>query len=211
MKTTATLFLLSAAASATLLTAAAKAQSRVEVPILFDDFLADNGGIPKDNFRLFFEWNVSFGSVDLVGPPITDVTGDPIFERFVDLGGSTRHPGRFSFRAPLPFVAGATYRLSFRYKSTDGKPAAARVLLGSKNFDVSTSSTEFQEFSEEFSFPRQTLARLMFQGVGRDTDNSGLGIDTVMVSQVFSFPNTNVSVFGGVGKPSLGVGVSVLP
>lgn len=203
-----TTLLATIASAALVCTPAAQAQTLVEVPLFFDDFLADNGGLAKDNFRLFNLWNVTRGSVDLVGPNITDVTDDPVFGRFVDLAGSTKNPGSFITRVPLPFLAGATYRLSFRYKSTDGKPATARATIASRVYTVTTSSTEFQQFTQTFVFGVQRLARLSFQNVEGDKDNSGIGLDTVMVTQVVSFPTTDVSIFGGLGPVSVGVGVS---
>lgn len=157
------------------------------LPIFFDAFLADNGGVPADNFNAFFQWIVTGGSVDLVGQPVVDPFGNPIVElderggplfgRFVDLGGSTGTPGIFVTRFSFPFLAGRTYNLSFDFNSIDGNPNTATITIGSQVFTVSASSTSFTRFSRDFSFATTTIAALLFQ-----SQTGGVGIDNVILT-----------------------------
>jgi hypothetical protein len=156
------------------------------LPIFFDAFLSDNGGVPADNFNAFFQWNVTGGSVDLAGQPVVDPFGSPVVEfderggpvfgRFVDLAGSTGVPGVFATRFSFPFLGGATYNLSFDFSSASGNPSTATVAIGPLIFTVSTNSTSFSRFSQNFSFDSTTIARLVFQGQGGE-----IGIDNVIL------------------------------
>ncbi|MGH8727278.1 MAG: hypothetical protein ACREV9_03785 [Burkholderiales bacterium] len=158
------------------------------LPIFFDAFFADNGGVPADNFNAFVHWTVSAGSVDLAGEPVLDPFGNPVvgfderggplFGRFVDLGGSTGTPGVLATRFSFPFVAGATYNLSFDFNSIDGNPNTATITIGSFVFTVSSSSRAFTRFSQNFSFATTTIAALAFQSQG----SGGVGIDNVILT-----------------------------
>ena len=148
-------------------------------PVFFDAFLFDNGGQPAQDFTGFLLWNVTGGSVDLVGGRVPGAN-DPTNGRYVDLDGGTA--GRFSTKAAIPLVAGRTYRLSFTYLSTDGNANAATVTLGSRSFQVNTSSRTMQTFSRDFTVDATTTAVLAFQDVGND--DAGIGIDNVQVATV---------------------------
>lgn len=146
-------------------------------PIFFDFFLFDNAGQPANDFNGFIQWNVTGGTVDLLGGRIPGAT-DQTNGRFVDLDGGDS--GRFASRLAIPFVGGQTYNLSFSYKSTDGQSNTAAVAIGSQRFTVSTSSTTLQRFSRNFRFATTTTANLVFQDLGND--DNGLGIDDITVS-----------------------------
>ncbi len=151
-----------------------------EPPIFFDGFLLDNAGQPADNYNGFFLWNVTDGSVDLIGGNVPGMDDPAMGGRYVDLGGSTNDPGAFATKTALPFVAGITYNLSFNYNSVDGQTNTATATIGSQVFNITATSTAFQRFSQNFTFSNATTANLVFQDLG--SDNSGVGIDTVQVS-----------------------------
>lgn len=182
-----------AAAAALLAPASASAQG---VPIFFDDFLADNAGVPAENFNAFFQWTVSGGSVDLVGgvgPGQPLAPPDNPFGRFVDLGGSTGDPGLFEIRIPFAYTPGSAFNLTFRYRSTtDGQLNTGSALFAGQAFTVSSNTAKFQEFSRTFTLDSPGLSTLAFQNLASDTDNSGLGIDRVVLS---------LAVPGGPGGP----------
>jgi hypothetical protein len=167
------------------------ASTDLSLPIFFDAFLGDNGGVPADNFNAFFQWAVTVGSVDLVGQQVVDPSGSPLIEfdsrggpvfgRFVDLGGSTGTPGVFTSRFSFPFLAGVIYNLSFDFVSTDGNPNTATVRIGPQVFTVSTSSPSFTRFSQNFAFVTTTIAPLVFQDAGNDS--FGIGIDNIVLSR----------------------------
>ncbi len=152
----------------------------VQPPIFFDAFLFDNAGQPADNFNAFIQWDVTDGTVDLVGGNVPGAP-DQTNGRFVELGGSTNDPGVFATKLAFPFAAGVFYNLRFDYKSSDGNPHTARASVGSQVFEVTTSSTELQTFSRSFSFPVTTNEKLIFQNVDNG-NNNGIGIDNVILS-----------------------------
>lgn len=144
----------------------------------FDAFLADNGGQPAQNYNLFFQWTVTDGSVDLVGGTVTGAV-DQANGRFVELGGSTGDAGLFSTKTMFPFVPGATYNLSFDYKSNDGTANTARVSIAGQTFDVSSNLTCLQNFSRDFTVAAPIMTTVAFQNL--DNDNNGIGIDNVIL------------------------------
>lgn len=152
----------------------------------FDFFFSDGGGIPQDAFNTFIQWNVTGGSVDLVGGVGPGVFGAPPEQplgRYVDLGGSTGNPGFFETKLAFPVVAGQTYNFTFDYRSTGGDLNTATATIGNQAFTVSSSSEEFQRFNQSFTATETGLVRVAFQGNERDTDGSGIGIDGVLFGQ----------------------------
>jgi len=152
----------------------------------FDFFFSDNLGAPADDFNLFLQWQVTGGSVDFVGgfgPGIFGAPPDEPRGRYVDLGGSTGDPGRFETRLAYPVLPNQLYNLTFEYRSTGGDLNSATVQVGDKIWTVSTSSTEFQTFSQNFTFEELGAVRIVFQGAEDDLDGSGIGIDGVLFGQ----------------------------
>lgn len=177
-----------------------------QAPLFFDGFLADNGGQPANDFNTFFLWTVTNGSVDLAGGNVLGMDDPAMGGRFVDLAGSSNDPGEFTTRTPLIFMAGVTYNLSFRYANTGGLMNQATVTLGMQVFNVSTTSSIFVGFSQNFSFGSNTSANLIFQDLGIGGDNFGVGIDDVMVSQVVPEPGTVGLLAAGSAWLLMGLG-----
>lgn len=172
--------------------------------VFFDFFFSDNAGAPADNFNNFVQWNVTGGSVDLVGGFGPGVFGAPPnnpLGRYVDLGGSTANPGLFSTRLPLDILAGATYELSFMYRSTlPGQQNAASASFGGRTFNVSSSSEAFSQFSQTFVVNSVASSTIAFQGMKADTDNSGVGIDGVVL-RIVGLPGGAVPTDPGLPLP----------
>ena len=108
--------------------AAARINGGPSTAEFFDFFFGDNGGAPARAYDAFFQWDVSGGSVDFAGGVGPGVFGAPPNDpngRFVDLGGSTRNPGRFETRLEYQVVEGQTYNFTFDYRSIDGRTASA--------------------------------------------------------------------------------------
>lgn len=183
-------------------------RASAQAPLFFDGFLADNGGMPANDFNAFFLWSVTNGSVDLAGGNMPGVDDPAMGGRYVDLAGSSGTPGVFSTRAPLVFMAGTLYNLSFRYANTGGSMNQAAVTLGLQMFTVTATSPTFLNFSQNFSFISNTSANLIFQDLGIGSDDFGVGIDDVMVSQVVPEPATAALLFaGGAGLLLSGLGL----
>ena len=159
--------------------------------VFFDYFFSDNAGIPANNLNAFLQWNVTGGSVDLVGGVGPGVFGAPPNQplgRYVDLGGSTGNPGLFETRLAYPVNSG-TFNLSFDYRSTGGdlNTATASVAGSLKTYaayTVSSDQTTFRRFSGNFAVDAIDLVRIAFQGLESDTDNSGIGIDGILFGPV---------------------------
>ena len=173
--------------------------------VFFDFFFSDNGGVPANNFNNFVQWNVTGGSVDLVGGFGPGVFGAPPNNpagRFVDLGGSTGNPGLFSTRLPLDILAGATYELSFMYRSTlPGQENTASASFGGQTFNVSSSNEAFSQFSQSFVVNSVASSTIAFQGLKSDTDNSGIGIDGVLL-RIVGLPGGGVPTDPGLPLPA---------
>lgn len=188
-------------AAAALCSVPAHAQSGQPAPLLFDDFLFDNAGQPGENLNNFLQFNVTGGSVDLVGG---NVPGAPLappanpLGRYVDLGGSTSDPGLFQTRLAIPVTSATSYTLNFDYRSdTAGQLNRASVLIGDQTFALSSSSADFMRFSRTFTFdPALSTVFVGFQGAEDDTDNSGVGIDLIQ------FGPTLIPGGGAVPEPS---------
>ncbi len=144
----------------------------------FDFFLFDNGGQPAPDYNAFFQWNVSGGTVDLLGGRVPGAT-DQANGRFVDLDGG--NAGRFATRTGQVFLPNVVYNLRFDYFSTDGRDNAATVTIGSQTFRVATRARGLQSFSRDLSFALPTTAPLVFQDAGND--GNGIGIDNVLLSR----------------------------
>ena len=153
-----------------------------QAQVFFDGFLTDNAGQPANNFNGFIQWDVTNGTVDLVGGNVPGVDDPALGGRFVDLDGSSTDAGSFATKMPMNFAGGLTFTLSFIFKSTDGNPNAATAMIGPQVVNFSTSGLAFQQFSQTFSFPSLTSAKLVFQDLGNDS--AGIGIDDVMIVPV---------------------------
>ena len=199
-----------------------QAGAQVFTSAFFDDFLTDNAGQPGQNVNAFVNFNVTGGSVDLVGGNLIGATQYPT-GRFVDLGGSTGQPGTFATRLPVVLVPGLTYTLSFQYVSTDallalGGPGAntlgampdgpldtATASIDGKVFTVTAAGSTFQPFSTTF-VASSTGTPLSFHDSGFTDpvtgavrfDNSGVGIDTVTVAPLPEPTAAGLLAVGGV-------------
>jgi hypothetical protein len=76
--------------------------------LLFDNFNSENGGVPASSYSAFTNWNVSSGTVNLVGPGDPyGLTGDGLFVGF------TTPYALLTTRATYSFNAGDVITLSF--------------------------------------------------------------------------------------------------
>lgn len=156
-----------------------------QAPLFFDGFLTDNLAQPAQNFRGFYLWNVTDGTVDLLG---NNLLGNaPIGGRFVNLGGSTGNPGRFSTRLPIVFLPGVKYNISFEYASANGEYNRASLTIGSRVFRVAAQSKALRTYTTTVQFSLPTTASLVFQG---EESRGHIAIDNVLVTPEIQLPNT---------------------
>jgi hypothetical protein len=87
------------------------AAGRAEAAVIFsDDFNTENGAVAALNYTGFANFNVSNGSVDLIGNGVHDLL--PGNGLYVDLDGSTNDAGVLT-ESPAMALAPGTYQFSF--------------------------------------------------------------------------------------------------
>ena len=85
----------------------------------------------------------------------------------------------------VSLLQGATYGLSFLYRSdTAGQSNSATASFAGNSFNVTSTTDQFQFFNQEFVVNSGLASRVSFQGAAADTDNSGVGIDAVLLRLV---------------------------
>ena len=169
---------LALATSALLLSTAAQAA------VLFSDNF--NGEAQGLNYTSFAKFNVSAGSVDLIGPGFYDFY--PGHGNYVDLDGSTggQNPAG-GITTKTSFGAGS-YTLTFALGgSTRGDANTVEVKLGSFIQDITLTSGAGLT-SQSFTFST-TGGALSFTNLG-NSDNLGLILDNVQVSGAVPEPAT---------------------
>lgn len=182
-----------------------------QVLLFFDDFLFDNAGQPGESLTTlnFAQFDVLDGTVSLVGGNTPGVDDPALGGRFVDLGGGTGNPGTFTTRNPLPLIAGQTYSVEFEYRSTlVGQASSGTATIDGNVFAFASDggSGAFTPFTQTFTASTTGNAALAFQNPETDTDNNGIGIDSVRVFQVLpvTVPEPATGALLGLGAAGLG-------
>ena len=156
--------------------------------ILFsDDFNAENGGNGTLNYSQFVNWDVTDGSVDLIGNGNNDLL--PGNGLYVDLDGSSSNSGLLSTKQTFNFAQEAVYKLSFRYAGSQrGSQETFRVTLGGLIDDVTIveSNEGFQTATYFFSPQENASGKISFQNEGND--NIGAILDNVLLETVVPEP-----------------------
>jgi hypothetical protein len=164
---------------------------------LIDNFDSENGGVGALFYTGFANWNVTAGSVDLIGNGLADFY--PGNGLYVDLNGSSAG----TLTSKTVFTPG-TYDISFSIGNNAG-------FSGTNTNTMTLSLGSFQEtFSEAGVQPLQTVSReitlatssqLVFASPSSDTDNFGVVIDNVSVHAVSAAvpePSGLVRLFTGL-------------
>jgi hypothetical protein len=171
--------------------------SPASADIIFqDNFNAENGGVGQLNYNSFANWNVNFGTVDLIGNGFFDfLPGNGLY---VDLDGSTLDPGVLSTKQS--FDPGS-YRLEFDlFGSRRGDTNQVTVALDGW-FETFTLNSDdslhvVREFDTTFTSPL-AFANSPLIGQG---DNVGAILDNVTLTQI---PEPATLVLLGVGAAGL--------
>jgi hypothetical protein len=150
-------------------------------PLLSDNFNSENGGVGRLNYTNFANFNVTAGSVDLIGNGFFDFY--PGHGLYVDLDGSTGQAGTLT--SMLTFAPGA-YQLSFE-------------LGGSQRGVLDHVMVRFGDFSQQFTLQSadpltlfslavttSTAGPLSFQNV--EPGDIGAILDNVTVTANASVP-----------------------
>ncbi|BCL37075.1 PEP-CTERM sorting domain-containing protein [Nostoc sp. MS1] len=163
------------------------------------------------NYNAFANWNVTDGTVDLIGNPgFFDL--QPGNGRYVDLDGSTANAGILSSKTSFAFNAGDVVNLTFQLAGNQRVNFAdsVTVSLGSLFNETFTLpfSQGFTTFTRTFTVASATTANLAFAGAGGD--NIGLLLDNVSLTSTTNSTSVpepasmlGLLMFGALGTSSL--------
>ncbi|HIK06056.1 MAG TPA: PEP-CTERM sorting domain-containing protein [Trichormus sp. M33_DOE_039] len=173
--------------------------------LIQDNFDVETLGL---NYNSFANWNVTDGTVDLIGNPnFFDLI--PGNGRYVDLDGSTANSGILASKTAFNFNAGDVVNLVFDLAGNrrDGQSDSVTVSLGSLFNETFTlaSNQGFTTFTRTINVTSATTANLAFAGAGGD--NIGLLLDDVILESTAptSVPEP-ASILGLLAFGALGIG-----
>ncbi len=147
--------------------------------IFSDDFDFENGGKGKLNYEKFTKWNVTDGTVDLIGKGgrFDFYPGNGLY---VDLDGTTRNSGLLETKEPFDLEPGI-YKLQFDLGVNPQDTNQVTVTLGelySETFTLSTDSP-LTTVTRTINVPQSVKVKLSFQDDGND--NGGVILDNVVL------------------------------
>jgi hypothetical protein len=166
-----------------------------------DSFDAENGGNPAFNHAGLANFDITAGSVDLIGNGVFDVY--PGNGLYLDLNGTTGTSGTITSRAT--FGPGA-YRLAFALgnNAAVGGPNSVTVTLGA----YSETFTRVGRVDLEWitrPIVLDSSGRLTFSTPARDGDYSGIVIDDVRLVRSAGVPEpASLAMLGAGGLGLLG-------
>ena len=154
-----------------------------------DNFNSESLGL---NYVGFANWNVTDGSVDLIGSPnFYDLF--PGNGRYVDLDGSTGNAGKITTKTSFTFAPGI-YELQFSLggnQRTDATDTVyAKIGIGSL-FDetfVLSKTSPLTQYTRYITVSSLTNANLSFENTGND--NMGAILDNVKLINTIPEPAT---------------------
>jgi hypothetical protein len=159
-----------------------------DVVIFSDNFDSENGGNQALNYNSFANWDVTDGTVDLLGANgfanlCTTAGGAPVC---IDLDGSTNDAGVMTTKTIFTFEAGQNYELKFDLAGSQrGDTNVVRVdILGFNFFYSMLSSDPFSTNSIFINIGSldQTSSISFLNAVG-EGDNIGALLDNVILTQ----------------------------
>lgn len=173
--------------------------------LIQDNFDVETLGL---NYNSFANWNVTDGTVDLIGNGgVFDLI--PGNGRYVDLDGSTANSGILASKTAFNFNAGDVVNLVFDLAGDQRNNGlnSVTVTLGSLFNETFTlpSNQGFTTFTRTINVTSATTANLAFAGAGGD--NIGLLLDDVILESTAptSVPEP-ASMLGLLAFGALGIG-----
>ena len=168
--------------------------------LLTDNFDGENGGVGSLNYNSFANWNVTGGTVDLIGNGNFEFY--PGNGLYVDLDGSTNQPGLF---ASNTVFSPGTYLIQFTLGGSVVDVNTSEIVtvkLG--NTTLGTLTLPWTQPLTQYSFlvTTATGGSLSFQNNGND--NMGAILTDVKVSSVPIPPTAYLFVTGLVGLYGIG-------
>jgi len=150
--------------------------------LLDDDFDSEHGGKGQLNYSEFVNWDVTEGTVDLIGHGFYDFFPD--HGLYLDLDGTTNNAGRLESKTHFSLESGE-YRLEFALAGSPlSAPNTVIVSLGdlySEDFTLAVKEP-FRTIARAIPVQTSTSTRLIFAHAGGD--NQGLLLDNVKLTKV---------------------------
>jgi hypothetical protein len=173
------------AAALLMITGSLNAQASV---LFSDNFNTENGGVGELNYNNFANWNVTDGTVDIIGNGYYDFY--PGNGLYVDLDGSTGQAGTMTSKTSFDLTPG-TYTLSYDLGGSQrGDINTVDINVGSLYSTSLTldSSYPLTQFNDTFTVTSPTSANISFHNLGGDNvgdilDNVQLTSDTSTVPE----------------------------
>jgi hypothetical protein len=140
--------------------------------LLAEDFNGENDGRYQLNYAAFAQWDVTDGTVDLVGTAPFDDFLPKTQGLYVDLDGSAKSAGTLRSRTRFDLTPG-TYRLEFMMAGTprpDQPPNTVIVSVGSAFRETITlqSYAPLKPYIRTFRVRSRESANLAFEHLGGD-------------------------------------------
>jgi len=178
------------------------ASSASALVIFEDNFDTENGGVGVLNYIGFANWDVTDGTVDLIGNGYFDF--QPGYGLYVDMDGSTGNAGMMTSGI---YLAAGAYTLQFdlagNHRNNAGEQVDVSVAMGpifSKSYSLNQDDP-FQTFTETIDVAADGDYFLQFEGVGGD--NIGMLLDNVKIASV---PEPATMLLFGIGFLGLAIG-----
>jgi hypothetical protein len=140
--------------------------------LLVENFNTENAGLYKLNYTGFVNWNVTSGSVDLVGTAPFDDFLPKTQGLYVDLDGTTKAAGTLRSKQRFELKPGF-YRLEFKMAGTprpNQPPNTMRISVGEAFSETVTlqSYAHLKIFRRTFQVRSTQHANIMFEHAGGD-------------------------------------------
>jgi hypothetical protein len=173
--------------------------------LVFEDkFEQENEGKVATIYTKFAKWNVTKGSVDLIGREpfkfVPDVDG-----LYVDLDGTSMSAGTLETKDEFTFNPGDVFDLSFQLAGSQKGLGddSVQVSLGNLFKETLTLSPDkpFTTYTRTIKAKEKGTMKLAFAGVGGD--NVGLLLDNVSLSKTLGAQNPTTSV----NEPTSGLSI----